>query len=171
MLETLIAILSLILGWCLKVLSDRMSERTTFDHRVRLEKEYGLYCDLWEKLFELRRAVGQLVNPLSSTSAVPHDKDFVGLFNAYQAAVYKGEPFMSKAIFDPAGEIVTITRKIGDNIGKHERLSGERLAYGSDSEAWVEERERLREENGAAFKEFERFFQAVGIAIRQRVAP
>lgn len=171
MLNTLIAVASLVLGWLLKVFSDRMSQRTTFDHRIRLEKEYGLYCDLWDKLFELRRATGQLVEPLGSANTVRHDKDFFDLFNAYQGAVHKSEPFISTAVFDPASKIATLARRISSNIGERESLSGERRSHGADSEWLGNERERLREENAAAFNEIETHFRATATAIRQRVSP
>ena len=118
-----ISVISLGVGWFLKVLSDRMSEKKLFDHRIRLEKEYELYSDLWDKLSELRRAVGQLVEPLSSTSLVRHDKDVINLFNAYQAAVRKGEPFMSSCVLNPASKIATLSRKIISNVGEQQSLS------------------------------------------------
>lgn len=86
--------ISAVLTWFLKDLSDRMSERKAFDHRIRLEKEYGLYSDLWDKLFELRRATGDLVAVLSADS-VRHGEQFMELFNAYQGIVRKGEPFIA----------------------------------------------------------------------------
>ncbi len=49
------------LGWFGKVIQDRISAKRLFDHRIRLEKEYSLYSDLWDKLFELR---AQLVSLL-----------------------------------------------------------------------------------------------------------
>ena len=70
-----------------------MSETTLFDHRLRLEKEYELYTSLWDKLFELRRAVGQLVAPLSDGGVVCHAEQCRALFSAYQELVRKGEPF------------------------------------------------------------------------------
>ncbi len=170
MLNATIAIVSLLIGWILKEISDRMSEKRLFDHRIRLEKEYGLYSDLWDKLFELRRAVGQLVNSLSSTNTVCHAKDFFNLFNAYQAAVRKGEPFMDTSIFDPANKIATIARRINYNLGKQESLS-EPSTRGSDFEALETEFIRFDEEIDDDFKEIERLFECVSIAIRQRVNP
>jgi hypothetical protein len=169
-LNTLVAIGSLVIGWFLKVLSDRWSERSTFDHRLRLEKEYGLYCDLWDKLFELRRAAGQLVESLSNSSAVRHDKDFIALFNAYQSVVSKGEPFMSTTVFRPARRILTLAREISGNIESQESLSHP-SARGAGSEWLATERERLDQKNSAAFTEIDRLFQDVATAIRQRISP
>jgi hypothetical protein len=147
-----VGLIGSVLGWFGKMITDYLSEKRLFDNRIRLEKEYELYIDLWDKLFELRRAIGQLVNPLSSTSTVCHAKDFFNLFNAYQAAVRKGEPFVYTSIFVPAREIVQFARNIDDNIRKQKELS-ERLAKGADSESLTNNRIRLDEENNAAFKE------------------
>ena len=145
-----------VIGWFLKVLADRMSEKRLFDHRIRLEKEYGLYSDLWDKLFELRRAVGQLVEPLSSTSEVRHDERTLELFNAYQATVRKGEPFMSASIFVHARKIATIARTIIGNVGKQQSLS-ERCAEEPNPKAHDQrlatKRHNLDKENETAFKD------------------
>jgi hypothetical protein len=135
-----------------------------------LEKEYALYSDLWDKLFELRRAVGDLVNPLSGTAAVQHGKEALERFNAYQAVVRKGEPFMSPSVYAPAREIVKLARRIIGNIGDHESLS-EYAAKGGRAEAVVEKRMRLDEDSDAAFQKSENLFQEVATAIRHRVYP
>jgi hypothetical protein len=135
---------------------------------VQDEADLRLYHNLWEKLFELRRAVGQLVEPLSSTAVVRHETDFIDLFNAYQTVVSKGEPFMSKSVFDPAKKIVTLARGIHGNIGAKESLSRPSAkAAGSD---WLAtERERLDQENLTVFKEIDRLYQEVEVAISRRV--
>ncbi len=120
LLNAAIAIGSLLIGWFVKVLADHMSEKRLCDHRIRLEKEYGLYSDLWDKLFELRRSVGQAVDSMSGTNEVRHDQEILDLFNAYQAVVRKGEPFMDVSVFTPAREIVRIAGRIISNIGKLE---------------------------------------------------
>lgn len=173
LLNAAIAIGSLVIGWFLKVLSDRMSEKALYDHRLRLEKEYGLYSDLWDKLFELRRAVGQLVEPLGSTSEVHHDEQTLDLFNAYQAAVRRGEPFMSTSVFGPARQIATLARKIIGNVGKQQSLHERRAKQlnTETDEKLATEQVRLDEENDAAFKEIEELFQSVAKAIRLRVSP
>lgn len=173
LLTAAISIGSLVIGWFLKALSDRRSHKTLFDHRLSLEKEYGLYSDLWDKLFELRRAVGQLVEPLGSTSDVRHDEQVHDRFNAYQAAVRKGEPFMSTSVFGPAREIARVARKIISNVGKQRSLD-ERREGGLNSEAdekCATAQIRLDEENEAAFKDIEALFQRIAQAIRLRVSP
>jgi hypothetical protein len=173
LLNAVIAIVALVIGWSLKVLSDRMSQKALFDHRLRLEKEYGLYSDLWDKLFELRRAVGQLVKPLGTSGEPCAARQILDLFNVYQAAVRKGEPFMSASIFDPAREIATVARRIIDNVGNQRSLE-ERREKGLNSrtdEKCVTEQIRLDDENETAFKEIEVLFQRVAQAIRLRVTP
>lgn len=173
LLNSAIAIGSLVLGWFLKVLADRMSQRKLFDHRLRLEKEYGLYADLWEKLFELRRAVGQLVSPLGSTGNVDHSAQVWDHFNSYQEAVRKGEPFMSESVLRPAREVVTLARQIRGNARK-ERIIEERLDPEQSTEndkELVDRRIELDDDNEAAFKKIDDLFQTIGQAIRRRVSP
>jgi len=113
LLNAVIAIFGGIIGWFLKVLANRMAEKSHFDHRLRLEKEYGLYSDLWDKLFEFRRAFGQhnqFRNSVSSTGSVRHDEHILEWFNAYNKVVDNGEPFMSTTVFDPARKILKIGR-------------------------------------------------------------
>ena len=172
-LNAAIAIVLLVIGWFLKVLSDRRSQKKLFDHRLRLEKEYGLYSDLWDKLFELRRAVGQLFEPLVGTSAVRHDEQVHDRFNAYQAAVRKGEPFMSTSIFRPAREIAKLARKIMSNIDTQRSLSErreQRLSAEAD-EKLADKQIRLDEENEASFNSIEDLYQQIAQAIRLRVTP
>lgn len=169
-LTALLPIATLVLGWLLKVLSDRWSERMSFDHQLRLEKEYALYSDLWDRLFELRRAVGDLVGLLIGTNAVRHGKDALERFNAYQAVVRKGEPFMSPSVYAPAREIVKLARQIIGNIGDQQSLS-EFAAKGGPTEAMVEKRMVLGEDSEDAFRKIENLFQEVATAIRHRVYP
>ncbi len=111
------AVVGGVIGWFAKAISDYMSEKRLYDNRIRLEKEYGLYSDLWDKLFELRRAIGQAIEPISGGNVVRHDKCALDLFNAFHLAVWRGEPFMSASVFEPARKIVTTARRIINNIG------------------------------------------------------
>ena len=97
LVNAVVAIVSGLTVFVLKVIADRRSEKVLFDHRLRLEKEYKLYSDLWEKLFELRRAVGQMVSSFDNTASVRHDEQICETFNAYQGVVSRGEPFMSES--------------------------------------------------------------------------
>ena len=159
--------------WILNLLQDHFSQKKLFDHRLRLEKEYGLYSALWDKLFELRRAVGQLVELLGSTDEVRHDKDLPDLFNAYQQVVRKGEPFMSTSVYDPAREVVTLAQKIICNESKHVSIHKHR-EKGLNSEAdekCANKEIRLDEESEAAFKSIEGLYKEIAKAIRVRVTP
>lgn len=174
LLNFVIAVVLVVVGWFLKVWSDSWSQRTLFDHRLRLEKEYGLYTDLWDKLFELRRAVAQSVESLGDTGAVRHDEQFIERFNAYQTCVRKGEPFMCLSVYEPAREIATLARTIIGNIGKRQSIQEERqrehLSHGAD-EGKANQLIRLSEENDAAFKNIEQLFQKILGAIRLRTNP
>lgn len=158
-----------VIGWLVKLLSEYISDKRLFDHRIRLEKEYGLYSNLWDKLFELRRAVGLLVGLLGGTNVVSHDEDVIPAFNACQAAVRKGEPFMDTSVFGPALKIVGNASKIIANFGKQE--SHHKNSEKEPSSESIEMDKRLDEENNAAFKEIEKMFQNVAKAIRYRVRP
>ena len=173
LLNSAIAIVSLVLGWFLKVLADHMSQRKLFDHRLRLEKEYGLYADLWEKLFELRRSVGQLILPLESTGDVDHGAQVKDHFDAYQSAVRKGEPFMSASVFSPAREVVTLTRKIMGNIKNKQSINErrERKQSTEPNEALAVRQIELDENSEAAFEKINDLFKTIGQAIRDRVTP
>lgn len=173
LLNSAIAIGSLVLGWFLKVLADRMSQKRLFDHRLRLEKEYGLYADLWDKLFELRRAVGQLVSPVESDGNVDHSAQVWEHFNSYQEAVRKSEPFMSESVLRPAREVVTLGWQIRGNAKKYQSIN-ERRARGQsteDDEALADGQFKLEEDNGAAFEKIDDLFKTISKAIRRRVSP
>ncbi len=172
-LNAAIPILTLVIGWFLKVLWDRRSQRTLFDHRLRLEKEYGLYSDLWEKLFKVRRALGQVVEQLGSTSNVRHDQQVLDLFNDYQLAVRKGEPFMSPSVFMPAREIATLARTIIENIGKQQSLDKlrERESNSDVKDKCTTDLIRLDEDSRAAFTKIDELTQSVAQAIRHRATP
>lgn len=173
LLNSAIAIGSLVLGWFLKVLADRMSQRRLFDHRLRLEKEYGLYADLWEKLFELRRAVGQLATPLGSPGIADHSTQVEDHFNAYQAAVRKGEPFMTESVFCSAREVVTLARQVMKNDGKQQDIAELRRRDQSSEkdDERAEAQLKLEEDNDVAFKKIDGLFQTICQAIRRRVSP
>ncbi len=168
------ALVLLFLGWLLRGLADRRSQVVLFDHRLRLEKEYALYSDLWEKLFELRRAVGQLVSPIGDTASVRHDENLLELFNAYQSTVRKGEPFMTTAVNKPAREIATYVRSIIGNVGRRQDLQDRRRSTEVGTEADMRVAKEiidLDEEDQVAIKNIEDNFQMVLEAIRERIRP
>ena len=171
LLNAVIAICSLVIGWFLKVLSDSKSQMMLFDHRLRLEKEYGLYSDLWDKLFELRRAVGDLIASLRTTNTVRHSEQLPELFNAYQQVVHKGEPFMSPSIYGPAREVVTLVRTIIDNVKDQQHIKNRREKEPSAAadKKCADELIRLNKENKSAFRSIEDLYQQIAKVIRHRV--
>lgn len=171
------AIGGIIVGWALHELSNRWSARRLFDHRVRLEKEYSLYVDLWEKLFELRRNLGAVFETVSTAGGLPPSDDSITeCFNACQAIVRKGEPFMSSLVFVPAREIVTLAREIINNLGKiralNRRDEAVRIRPDTDAEEKrAETKIQLEDENDVSFQRLEELYEHVSRAVRARVTP
>ncbi|MCH8840855.1 MAG: hypothetical protein IH831_09330 [Planctomycetes bacterium] len=110
---------------------------------------------------------------MSSTSDVRHEEQTPDLFNAYQEAVRKGEPFIATTIFEPAREIATLVRTIMNNTGEHQALDQERARGLNDQadEKIADEQINLDDENEAVFERIEDLFQQVSRAIRRRVTP
>jgi hypothetical protein len=157
------AIGGIFLGWLLTVLSGRWSERRLFDHRVRLEKEYSLYGDLWDKLFELRRAVGSVIDPITTPDTLPRDEEVTGWFNAFQAVVRKGEPFMSMSVYTPAREIAALAQEIITNVGKIRAIDKDEDTTHSRRNSELDEnrsdrRLQLEEENETSFEMLEQLY-------------
>jgi hypothetical protein len=162
-----------IIVWLLGRISERMSQKRLFDHRLRLEKEYGLYSDLWEKLFDLQESVGKLVQPFGATPYSPDDEHVLEAFSAYQTAIRKGEPFMRSEVYGPAWQIMMLAQEIIRRRGKQNRIAAGR-ARGVDTEEArkLEDKEdALLEKNVAAQVQMARLFNQVKEAIRQRVRP
>jgi hypothetical protein len=161
------------LGWLLTVLSGRWSERRLFDHRVRLEKEYALYSDLWDKLFELRRTIGTVLAQHTTPDELPRDDEVTGWFNAFQAVVRKGEPFMSMSVYTPARDIAALAREIITNLGKIRAIDKDEDATHPRRNSELEENRidrklQLEEENETSFEMLEQLYQQVSHAIRVR---
>jgi hypothetical protein len=166
-------ILGLILAGVFKLFHDRTSQKRLYDHRLRLEKEYERYCDLWDKLFELRRCVGQMTDSLSTNNVEWQGAFISQLFNQFQDAVRKGEPFMSQSVYEPCRDIVRLARGVNENARRQDDLQVRRregLDLRSD-EKITDEQSRLDEEIRAASEELDRLFQDVSKAIRDRVTP
>jgi hypothetical protein len=160
-------------GWVLRAVGDRISQKRVFDHRLRLEKEYTLYTEVWDAVFELRRSVGQLVSPLGTTADVSHSDDVLDAFNICQERVRRGEPFMSSKVYDPAREIVKLAREIVDNE-RRQRNSPENPAKGrreTTKEKSIAKGLTLDEESKEAFERIESLFDEVKVAIRKRISP
>jgi hypothetical protein len=108
----LVALFGGLVGWPGKVISDRIAGRELFDHRLRLEKEYAVYSELWAALFEFRRAAGTMESELARDGESPPQEEFVDAFNAYQAAIRRHEPFIHPSVYEPARKVVSLGREM-----------------------------------------------------------
>lgn len=179
LLNAAIPIGSLVIGWFLKVLSDSMSQKVLFDRRLRLEKEYVLYIDLWDKLFDLRRAIEVFIDHFGNKFDEQHKDDakkLRSIFNAYQSAVRKGEPFMTPSVYDPAREIVDLARQIIYDIEKRDSIQKELNnrkigASGFENQKEIDKLTTLEHSAQNASYNIEHRFQQVRKAIRERVTP
>jgi hypothetical protein len=175
-LTTFSAIGGIVLGWLLNEFSNRWSAKRLFDHRARLKKEYSLYVNLWDKLFDIRSILGEVIEPLSMLGGPPpKDGDITKCFNAFQAAVRSGEPSMSTSVFTPAREITSLAREIIRNLGKlralDEREEGVPKIRNDEADEQLADRKiQLDEEIETSFDEIERLYQTVSRAIRERVS-
>ena len=164
---------SIAFGWLLKALTDWVSQRRLFEHRLRVEKEYELYSDVWDKLFEMQRAVGQIVQPFGSTANVQHNEDVIQAFNAYQSSVRKSEPFMKSSIYKPARKIVELAGEIIGNVRSQKRIEEQRtdhISISQDQEL-ADKQIELDNDSDAKFEEIKHLFEQVAQRIRQRVSP
>jgi hypothetical protein len=149
-------------------LLQRWSANRLFDHRLKLEKEYSLYADVWEKLFELRRDLGGMLQAEVSRD-IAADR-----INAFQAVVRRNEPFMTTSIYNPAREIVRRAREILNNEDKVRAIdeahpASVRGRSFADDQQHADTQIRLDDENETSFGEIERLYQVIFSAIRARV--
>ena len=169
--ELAMLLLGAMVGWLARVWADRIQGRELFDHKLRLEKEYQIYTDLWDKLFEFRRNAHAIVDPLQE--GIPGDpwEAFVESFNVFQGVVTRNEPFIAPKVWEPARAIVSQGRVIAAAARDHDELS-ERRASIQDYEADEQLANKMIEENQkqqAAIDEVERLFPLVKDAIRHRI--
>jgi len=173
LVNTLYSLSLIAFGWVLKTITDRASEKQRLEHRLRVEKEYEIYSNLWDKLFEVRRAVGALTNPIDNPGDAQYRNNVRSIIDAYQSIVRKGEPFMKLSVYEPAREIVRLARRIigaiddKTEIGK---LRTEDVGTPTDMK-YAEQQKEFRMSANAAFGEIDQLFEQVKQAIRQRVSP
>ncbi|HTQ38415.1 MAG TPA: hypothetical protein VMJ32_05280 [Pirellulales bacterium] len=164
--KALLVLLGGLLGWLATLVTNRVSGHSQFDYQFRLEKEYARYCDLWKKLFLLRRAIGSLIETLGGGRTVSHKDEVTKLFNTYQKAVRFGEPFMDTSVHDPARAIIQSCLRIINNID-----SVQELQQIDDRETKKAEWKQLREDTEMKFQEIDKLFDEVSAAIKKRVTP
>jgi hypothetical protein len=163
-LDSWLPAFGIIVGWALKSCSDYWLHRKAFDQRLRLEKEYQLYLDLWDKLFDFRRTIGTAMNWGTHPEDMPSDDELRRVFNDLQAAVRRGEPFYSAAIATSAGKTTLPARQLLQNLRDIYHLNRQANDDG-------ERVHRMEDENKELFAAFEMEFNAIRTSIRQRVGP
>ncbi len=174
MCELTMLLLGALLGWLGRVWADRIQGRELFDHKLRLEKEYQIYTDLWDKLFEFRRSASRIVDTVqivdASQEGIQADpyQIFVESFNALQAVVRRNEPFIAPKVWEPAKAIVSQGRV----ISRQRDQLNQRRASIQDDEANAQLANKMLEEGEKqqmAIEEVDRLFPLVKDAIRHRI--
>lgn len=162
-----------LLGFLSKILLDRWSNKTLFDHRLRLEKEYALYMDLWDKLFELRRDLGAWIEDVDTAGPPQTVEDVKAQLNAYIAVVRRGQPFISPTIFEPSRRIESLARNIWDRCKNIRDIENIEATENSRRDRPVKHQsetlERLDRENEADFQTINALFDETCEAIQARV--
>ena len=156
-----------------RLLPDLLSQRRLLDHRLRLEKEYQIYTELWDSLFQFTRACGTLITDLSDSSASEADlkEECRRALNEYQEVVLKFEPFIHQDIYEPARQILTLGRRIYSSFPHMAKLATIR-ARAKDSEVDEKVADRLVEQeqsNHCRFEEMQELATNVREAIRGRI--
>ncbi len=165
----------LLLGWLLamfgRLWTERIQQGVSFDHRLRLEKEYQIYAELWDRLFEFRQIADAVVNKRPHEAVEDPRQCFAAIFDAFQAVVRRNEPFIVAQVFGPARHIVTQGRVI-DAVYKRLQTLEEHRSRVKDDEADEQAAGKMCAadmEQERAMWEIDRLFPEVRDAIRQRI--
>jgi len=171
MTEIAMLLLGGLVGWFGRYWAGRVERREMFDHRLRLEKEYQIYTELWEKLFEFRRAAHGFVDPLQQGIEGDRHQSFVDAFNAFQAEVRRNEPFIVQQVFEPARAIVSEGWAIVSASRRLEMLDQRRVRVRclKADEQIADEQYEEDDNQRQAVQEIDRQFPAVKDAIRNRI--
>lgn len=159
-----IGLVGVFVGWGLKTCSEFWSQRRLFDQRLRLEKEYQLYIELWDRFFELRRTLGTAISPCTHTEDMPDDEHIRSHFNDYQSVVSRGEPFYSRAIYRLVREVLLPSRKIVKNCQQIANLKQQQ----ADNRVEIN---RLEDENKESYELVDSNFDKTSAEIRKRAGP
>jgi hypothetical protein len=156
-------------------LNNRASQTRSFDQRLRLEKEYQVYTGLFERLFQLRGVLGNLLSDEFTEPHSPHE-NVLEAFNGYRAAVRHGEPFIHTAVLTPAREIDAIAGEILFNEDRARRSqrqkeNASRFITPELREQLVTQQIQINEESEQSFKSIDELFEKVSREIRARVGP
>ncbi len=165
----------LLLGWLLGVFgrlwTERIQQRASFDHRLRLEKEYQTYAELWDRLFEFKRSMHEAFDSVGGGNVETSWPQLADTFNSFQAVVRRNEPFIVPRVFGPANEIVTQGHRI-ESIHKRLQTLEEHRSRVKDDEADEEAAGKMYAadmEQERAMGEIDRLFPEVRDAIRERI--
>ncbi len=112
MKELGLLLLGTLFGWLLNFWADRRQRLELFDHRLRIEKEYQIYVDLWDKLFDFKIAAHDLVETLQIGAPEDPQGDYIKTFNAFNRAVCRHEPFIHPNVYEPSRTILRQGRAI-----------------------------------------------------------
>lgn len=171
MREVLMLLLGGLFGWLGRVYAERLHRRELFDHQLRLEKEYQIYSDLWERLFDFRIAAHGLVDSLQDRVHENAHGTFIDTFNAYQAVVRRNEPFIVPPVFQPARAIVSYGRAIAMttlDLGELHKQR-ERCRDWAAADQFVDKMIGTDQEREEAVEEIDRLFEEVKDAIQKRI--
>ena len=167
--HVLFAFLGALFTLVVTLIVQRVSQARLFDHRLRLEKEYQIYCDLWDSLFEFRRSAGNLADASDEGKALA---DFEATLNRYQSVVRRNEPFVHQSIYEPARELVTLGRRMhleSPKIGRRKKC--QQKAATADSDEQAEKRQFDAEDRRAAIPgDIDALYEVVRDRIRDRVS-
>jgi hypothetical protein len=171
MSEISMLVLGGLIGWLGRFWADRMQRRELFDHRLRLEKEYQIYAELWDRLFEFKRSMHDAFDSVKGGNVETSWPQLADTFNAFQAVVRRNEPFMAPRVFGPANEIVTLGHRIESMHKRLQRLEERRRRITDDeaAEKAAEKQCAADTEQERAMDEIDRLFSEVRDAIRQRI--
>lgn len=180
---TISAILFVLLGglltWAGQLITQRVSRTDEFDKRMRLDKEYALYGDVWEKLFNLRRAMGEYADlsfQNSDSTGNAHTK-FADVLVEYEDSITHNEPFIHSSVLPLAQQVLDDVRQILFNERRNNRLDkqsafackhGETVEQG---ELRDQKQENLETETQHLLDNIRAGIKMISAAMRDRVGP
>ena len=160
-----------LLGWLGRVWHERTARRELFDHRLRLEKEYGICSDLWDRLFEFRRTAGALASLIDDAPDEDPDEAFANTFNSLQEVVRRNEPFVPKGVYEPAREVVRLGREMKGHTKRRALLQQRDHDLSAERDEGIAQKLILLEEAmSCCVAKIDEQYSVVREAIRNRMA-
>ena len=125
------------------------------------------YEELFRQLFELRRALNQMVSDFGYSNELRHSDRLLEHFNEFKNIVFIGEPFMDGSVFKPCQRAVKLARNVIDNVGEQEELHERRRGTNITLDEFIATQLiRLDDENDQAYADFEAAYDEVRAAIK-----